>query len=144
MGAILAGPRHERRPKAVTHEVYTAPTVAAAEARFAEFEQAWGDRYPAIIRLWRNAWEQFTPFLAFPPAIRKIVYTTNAIESLNSRFPHPVAQVRRIAAVDQQNVGISDPGHPALRADCGQRRQLEGELGPVANAEPAGLQNRGL
>lgn len=67
-------------------EVYTAPTVAAAGQRFAEFEQAWGERYPAIIRLWRNAWEQFTPFLAFPPPIRKIVYTTNAIESLNSRF----------------------------------------------------------
>jgi putative transposase len=55
-------------------------------ARFAEFEQAWGDRYPAIVRLWRNAREQFTPFLAFPPQIRKIVYTTNAIKSLNSRF----------------------------------------------------------
>src|SRR5262249_53298644 len=67
-------------------EVYTAPTAAAAEQRFAEFEQAWGDRYPAIIGLGRNAWEQFTPFLAFPPPIRKIVYTTNAIESLNSRF----------------------------------------------------------
>jgi putative transposase len=67
-------------------EIYTAPTEAAAAARFAEFEQAWGERYPAIIRLWRNAWEQFTPFLAFPPPIRKIVYTTNAIESLNSRF----------------------------------------------------------
>ena len=67
-------------------EVYTAPTVAAAGQRFAEFEATWGDRYPAIIRLWRNAWEQFTPFLVFPPEIRKIVYTTNAIESLNSRF----------------------------------------------------------
>ncbi len=41
-------------------EVYIAPTVTAAGQRFAEFEQAWGDRYPAIIRLWRNAWEQFT------------------------------------------------------------------------------------
>jgi transposase-like protein len=57
-----------------------------AAARFAEFEEAWGQRYPAIIRVWRNAWEQFIPFLAFPPEIRKIVYTTNAIESLNSRF----------------------------------------------------------
>ena len=66
--------------------IYTAPTVAAAEQRFAEFEQAWGALYPAIIRLWRNSWEQFTPYLAFPPEIRKIVYTTNAIESLNARF----------------------------------------------------------
>ncbi|MEV0409200.1 IS256 family transposase [Actinoallomurus sp. NPDC050550] len=67
-------------------EIYTAPTVDAAETRFADFEAAWGDRYPAIIRLWRSAWEQFTPFLAFPPEIRKVIYTTNAIESLNARF----------------------------------------------------------
>lgn len=66
--------------------VYTAPTVAAAEARFAEFAEDWGERYPAVIRLWRDAWERFTPFLAFPPEIRRVVYTTNAIESLNARF----------------------------------------------------------
>ena len=73
-------------------QIYTAPTEAAAAARFAEFEQAWGERYPAVIRLWRSAWEQFTPFLAFPPQIRKIVYTTNAIESLNSRFRRAARQ----------------------------------------------------
>jgi putative transposase len=67
-------------------EVYTAPTVEAAEQRFDEFAADWGGRYPAIIRLWRQAWEQFTPFLAFPPEIRRVVYTTNAIESLNARF----------------------------------------------------------
>ncbi|WP_145737879.1 IS256 family transposase [Saccharopolyspora dendranthemae] len=66
--------------------VYTAPTVEAAEERFDEFEQVWGAKYPAIIRLWRSSWEQFTPFLAFPPEIRKIIYTTNAVESLNARF----------------------------------------------------------
>lgn len=66
--------------------VYTAPTAGAAQARFAEFEADWGQRYPVIIRLWQQAWEQFTPFLAFPPEIRRIVYTTNAIESLNARF----------------------------------------------------------
>jgi transposase-like protein len=66
--------------------VYTAPTAEAAQARFDEFEAEWGQRYPVIIRLWQQAWEQFTPFLAFPPEIRRIVYTTNAIESLNARF----------------------------------------------------------
>jgi putative transposase len=66
--------------------VYTAPTVEAAEKAFGEFEADWGGRYPAIIRLWRNAWETFIPFLAFPPEIRRVVYTTNAIESLNARF----------------------------------------------------------
>jgi putative transposase len=67
-------------------QIYTAPTEAAAEQRFAEFADTWGERYPAIIRLWRSSWEQFTPFLAFPPEVRRVVYTTNAIESLNSRF----------------------------------------------------------
>jgi len=66
--------------------IYTAPTIDAAEARFAEFEESWGHLYPAIIRLWRSSWEQFTPFLTFPPEIRKIIYTTNAVESLNARF----------------------------------------------------------
>ncbi|WP_179849313.1 IS256 family transposase [Actinomadura luteofluorescens] len=67
-------------------QIYTAPTESAAQQRFAEFEAEWGDRYPAIVRLWRDAWPTFTPFLAFPAEIRKIVYTTNAIESLNARF----------------------------------------------------------
>lgn len=66
-------------------QIYTAPTEAAQQ-RFAEFEAEWGDRYPAVIRLWRDAWPTFTPFLAFLAEIRKVVYTTNAIESLNVRF----------------------------------------------------------
>ena len=71
---------------AMLRAVYTAATVAAAADRFDEFADEWGQRYPAIIKLWRTAWEQFTPFLDFPPEIRRIVYTTNAIESLNARF----------------------------------------------------------
>jgi putative transposase len=47
-------------------EIYTAPSEAAAITRFAEFEEAWGQQYPAIIRLWRSAWEQFTPFPGVP------------------------------------------------------------------------------
>jgi transposase-like protein len=67
-------------------EIYTAPTVAAAEARFAEFAEQWRDRYPAMIDTWQRAWAEFTPFLEFPIELRTIVYTTNAIESLNARF----------------------------------------------------------
>ncbi|HUC03965.1 MAG TPA: IS256 family transposase [Acidimicrobiales bacterium] len=66
--------------------VYTAPTRDAATERFAEFEEVWGAKYPAVIRLWRNAWDEFVPFLAFPSEIRSLIYTTNAIESLNARF----------------------------------------------------------
>jgi transposase-like protein len=67
-------------------EIYTAPTVEAAEARFAEFAETWAERYPAMIDTWRRAWTEFVPFLDFPVELRKIVYTTNAVESLNARF----------------------------------------------------------
>ena len=66
--------------------VYTAPSADAAEARFGEFEATWGTLYPAMIATLRRNWEHIIMFLRFPPAIRKIVYTTNMIESLNSRF----------------------------------------------------------
>jgi putative transposase len=71
-------------------EIYTAPTVEAAEARFGEFAEAWRPLYPAMIRSWENAWEEFVPFLEFPVELRRIVYTTNAIESLNARFRRAV------------------------------------------------------
>ena len=61
--------------------------VPAAEDAFSELADSdLGQRYPAVLRVWRNAWEQFRPFLAFPPAIRRIVYTTNTIESINARL----------------------------------------------------------
>lgn len=66
--------------------IYTAPTETAARQRFAEFRDRWGGKYPIMIKLWEHAWSDFTPFLAFPPEIRRVVYTTNMIESLNARF----------------------------------------------------------
>jgi transposase-like protein len=68
--------------------IYAAPTVDAAAARFEDFAAKWETKYPAIVHLWRDAWERFTPFLAFPAEIRRVIYTTNSIESLNSRFRH--------------------------------------------------------
>jgi putative transposase len=70
--------------------VYTAPTEAAATERFLEFAETWGSKYPAIIRLWENAWAEFVPFLAFSPEIRKVVCSTNAIESVNARIRRAV------------------------------------------------------
>nr|WP_255348984.1 transposase [Micromonospora sp. ATCC 39149] len=67
-------------------EIYTAPTVAAAEARFEAFAAEFGDQYPAVIRLWRTSWPQFVPFLDYDHEVRKVLYTTNIIESLNARF----------------------------------------------------------
>ena len=57
---------------------------------FAEFSAKWEKRYPAIIRLWENAWAEFVPFLQFDVEIRTIICTTNAIESLNARFRRAV------------------------------------------------------
>lgn len=71
-------------------DIYTAPTVEAAEARFEEFAEHWRALYPAMIASWENAWQEFVPFLEFPVELRKIVYTTNAIESLNARFRRAV------------------------------------------------------
>jgi putative transposase len=70
--------------------IYTAPTEQAALDAFAEFGAKWEHKYPAIVRLWTNAWPEFVPFLAFDLEIRKIVCTTNAIESLNARFRRAV------------------------------------------------------
>lgn len=66
--------------------VYTAATVEAAEERFLEFGEEWGKKYPAIVRLWENSWAEFVPFLQFDAEIRRIVCTTNAIESVNARI----------------------------------------------------------
>jgi transposase-like protein len=70
--------------------VYTAPTVAAAAARFDEFADKWGTKYPAAIGLWRSAWTEFIPFLDYDVEIRRVICTTNAIESLNARFRRAV------------------------------------------------------
>jgi putative transposase len=70
--------------------VYTAPTEAAALERFVEFAGIWEPRYPAVVKLWESGWEEFIPFLAFDMEIRTIIYTTNAIESLNARFRRAV------------------------------------------------------
>jgi putative transposase len=64
--------------------VYTAPNAEVAEAALLEFaESDLGQRYPATVSTWTAAWERFIPFLEFPPALRKVIYTTNTIESLN-------------------------------------------------------------
>ena len=70
--------------------VYTAPSEAAAIGAFAEFSGKWEKRYPAIIRLWENAWAEFTPFLQFDNEIRTVICTTNAIESINARLRRAV------------------------------------------------------
>jgi transposase-like protein len=67
--------------------VYTAPSVEAAALALDEFERGpWGQKYPTVVACWRRAWDRVIPFFAFPPAVRRVVYTTNAIESLHSQL----------------------------------------------------------
>lgn len=70
--------------------IYTAPTVEAAWAAFEELEEKWGKPYPAIPKMWRAAWEEFTPFLAYDVEIRRVLFSTNAIESLHARYRRAV------------------------------------------------------
>ena len=66
--------------------VYTAATEAAAKERFSEFTAKWGAQYPAITQLWQNAWSEFVPFLDYDIEIRRVICSTNAVESLNARY----------------------------------------------------------
>jgi putative transposase len=66
--------------------VYTAVDADAAQAELEAFDEKWGQRFPVITQAWLNAWEYVTPFLAFPPDVRRVIYTTNAIEALNRQL----------------------------------------------------------
>jgi transposase-like protein len=67
--------------------IYTAPSAEAAEAELNAFEQgSWGQRFPTVVASWRRAWSNVIPFFAFPPEVRRVIYTTNAIESVNARL----------------------------------------------------------
>jgi putative transposase len=70
--------------------VYTAVSEQAALEAFLAFTETWEQRYPAIIKLWENAWAEFVPFLRFDKEIRTVVCTTNAIESINARIRRAV------------------------------------------------------
>jgi len=64
--------------------IYQSPTVAAAEQALEKFAEAWGEKYPTIVKQWRLKWSDLITLFDFPPPIRKAIYTTNAIESVNS------------------------------------------------------------
>lgn len=65
--------------------IYTAIDRDAAESALADFDTAWGQQYPAVTQSWKANWERVVPFLDFAPDLRRILYTTNAIESFNAR-----------------------------------------------------------
>jgi transposase-like protein len=89
---------------AAMRPIYTAPTIEAAELALERFEQAWGARYPMSVTSWRTHWEGLTAFFKYPVEFRRLIYTTNAIESLHSQmrkniasrkmFPHDDAVIK--------------------------------------------------
>ena len=80
-------PRREREQVARDLKpIYTAVDQDAAHAALEAFDDKWGARFPVITQAWLNAWEYVTPFLSFPPELRRVVYTTNAIEALNRQL----------------------------------------------------------
>lgn len=64
--------------------IYTAPTREEGERQLEEFAAKWDSRYPTISKQWRLNWERLAVFFGYPPEIRKVIYTTNAIESVNN------------------------------------------------------------
>ncbi len=101
--AVQAGlGRADQRPALI----YTAVDEQAAGTAMDAFTERWDDGYPSIVKLWRSHWAEFVPFLAFPPGVRRVIYTTNPmIESINARL-------RKVA----RNWASSPPSRP--RSKC--------------------------
>ena len=122
--------------------IYRAPTRAAAEETLDSFEAGpWGEKYPAIVRSWRSAWERVAPFFAFSQPIRRAVYTTNALESLNSTVRRAV-RIRGHFPNDRAATWLGGGSRPAPRSSGGQSRPScysdqvrSGRLDPATTAQ---------
>ena len=76
--------KHRKQVAVDLKEIYRAPTIEQAESALSELEEIWDSRYPMIAKSWRNNWSRITPIFAYSEDIRRVIYTTNAIESLNN------------------------------------------------------------
>lgn len=92
--------KDRRKVAADLKAIYGADTLELAEANLEQFDDTWGDKYPHVVTSWRNNWEGLTVFFGYPKDIRKAIYTTNAIESLNSVIRTAVNK-RKIFPSDQ-------------------------------------------
>lgn len=142
----LAGWKDRKALAAALRTIYTAASAEAASAALDAFAAgAWGRRFPTIVKMWRAAWEQVIPFFAFPPEVRRVIYTTNALESVNARvrkiiktrghFPTDEAATKLIwLALRNLTAGWSHPA-PHWRAALNQFAILYEDRflkGPVA------------
>jgi len=79
--------KDRRALAAALKPIYTATSAEAAEVELGAFEASpWGQRFPTVVAAWRRAWAHVIPFFAFPPAVRRVIYTTNALESVHARL----------------------------------------------------------
>jgi transposase-like protein len=79
--------KHRKAVARALRPIYAAATAEAALQELDDFERSeWGEKYPTIVQSWRRAWQHVVPFFAFPPLVRKVVYTTNVIESLHMQL----------------------------------------------------------
>ena len=107
--------------------IYTAIDEAAAAAGLDIFAEQWQQRYQAIVKLWRSHWTEFTPFLAFPPDVRRVIYTTNLIESMNARL-------RKVT----RNRGQFPTEQAALKVLYVDVRNLDEYRGPTVGTRSSG------
>jgi transposase-like protein len=130
--------------------IYTAADADDAQAALEAFETAWGGKYPHAVNTWRAAWERFIPFLAFPPELRRVIYTTNSIESLNyqlrkiiknrGHFPNDTAVVKllwlAICTIEDKRARAREKerGRPATERKA-PGRLVEGQF--VTNSKKA-------
>jgi transposase-like protein len=90
---------------AAMRPIYTAPTIEAAELALDRFAQSWEARYPASVAAWRNHWNELTTFFKYPVELRRMIYTTNAIESLHSQMRKNIAN-RKVFPNDEALIKI--------------------------------------
>ena len=123
--------------------IYQADTLEEAEEALDGFEAgSWGRKFPAIVRSWRRNWAQVIPFFAFSKPIRRVIYTTNAIESLNStvrravrtrgHFPNDRAAMKLIYPASRRHRRPLHTKNPHSGGCYGERRNAAPRGGPVA------------
>ena len=113
--------------------IYRAETAEVAELRLADFEAEWGKKYPAIAPAWRRVWNEVVPFFAYPPQIRKMIYTTNAIESLH--------RAAACLAVFRHRPTLHDPSNRAVRPSSFGRASVR--LPAQGHTPPASQRDQG-
>ena len=132
---VRARPRPEPRR--------TAADRAAARERFAESAGKWGERYPAIVRLWQNAWAEFVPFLTDNPEIRKVIYSMNAIESLHARLRRWVSARGHFPT---EQAAMKAPTSPSaastLRAEANNDGATDGSPPSTPSPSPSKAESR--